>query len=289
MGRERSRKMARSGIIMMWPFFWGSKDIKDLFVRVLENRTWKGQKVLDFPAGSGFTSEYLKNKGANVEAYDLFPEYFKVPGLDCKKADLAKDYPIQDGRYDSAICQEGVEHLPNILAALKEFHRVLKNDGHLFVTTPNYSNLRSRFAYLLFESETPAMMPPNEIESIWRGEDERIYFGHIFSIGIMRLRCLARLAGFELVEVHRSRINNSSLYLFIIFLPFILLNSLKVYLRAKHKNKHLSKDEKRRVFNELLMLNLNPNILLGGHLIAEFKKVDHGNLYVARPETTAVT
>jgi len=251
----------------------GSKNIKDLLLRALSQKKVENLNVLDFPAGSGFTSNYLEQRGAVVIAWDMFPEFFKSEKLNCSRADLQQTFPAQNNKFDLAIFQEGIEHLPNQLYALTEFHRVLKENGTLYVTTPNYSNLRSRLAYLLFESETPKIMPPNELESLWFGKDNRIYMGHIFSIGIMRLRMLATLAGFSIYKIHPARINWTSFVLSLFLYPLIFIQTLKTYTRARRKLKITDKRPEKLILFELLKLNLHPAILMGGHLIVEFKRL----------------
>ena len=254
-------------------YLTGSKNIKDLLIRVFTKMNTKSLTVLDFPAGSGFTSNYLENCGANVVSWDMFPEFFQSDKLKCTFGDLQKEFPAGNSRFDLAVFQEGIEHLPDQLFALKEFHRILKDDGILIVTTPNYSNLRSRLAYLLFESETPKIMPPNELESLWFGKDNRVYMGHVFSIGIMRMRMLATLAGFEIVQIHPARINWTSFSLSLIFYPLLLLQSFKTYARAKRKLGISCEHQKKKILFDLLKLNLHPGILMGGHLIVEFKRL----------------
>jgi len=254
-------------------YITGSKNIKDLLIRVFSQKDVQNLNVLDFPAGSGITANYLMQRHAVVTAWDMFPEFFNSEKINCTPADLQQTFPAASNTFDLAIFQEGIEHLPNQLYALTEFHRVLKENGSLFVTTPNYSNLRSRFAYLLFESETPKIMPPNELESLWFGKDHRIYMGHIFSIGIMRLRILATLAGFSIEKIHPSRVNWTSLVLSFFLYPIIALQSFKTYFRAKRKLQITQDIQKKRILFELLKLNLHPGILIGGHLIVEFKRL----------------
>ena len=254
-------------------YLTGSKNIKDLLIRVFTKMNTKSLTVLDFPAGSGFTSNYLENSGANVVSWDMFPEFFQSNKLKCTFADLQREFPAENKKFDLAVFQEGIEHLPDQLFALKEFHRILKDEGLLIVTTPNYSNLRSRLAYLLFESETPKIMPPNELESLWFGKDNRVYLGHVFSIGIMRMRLLATLAGFEIVRIHPARINWTSFSLSLIFYPLLLLQSFKTYARAKRKLGISCEHQKKKILFDLLKLNLHPGILMGGHLIVEFKRL----------------
>ena len=270
--------------------YWtGSKNIKDLLGRVLNSKNWAGLSVLDFPAGSGYTATLLNEKKANVAAADLFPQFFKHPTLKCINGDLLKPFPYEANQFDFAICQEGIEHVSDQLAPFKEFHRVLKPNGRLIITTPNYSNFRSRFAYLCMEAETPKMLPPNEIESIWHGEDSKIYFGHIFPMGIMRLRILAHLGGFKIAKIHASRVNYTSLLLALVLYPFTILHSYKVYLSALRKNRHQDKSVTKKIFKELVWLNNHPSVLLGGHLIVELEKCHDENKLTTKFKSIDIT
>ena len=127
-----------------------------------------GKKVVDLPAGNGITSRIVKDIGGEPIPFDLFPEYFRVDGVECRRANIADGIPLSDDYADILLCQEGVEHFSDQLGAFREFNRVLKNGGKLLITTPNYSNLRAKLSYLLSESERfGSILPPNEIDSIW--------------------------------------------------------------------------------------------------------------------------
>jgi len=159
---------------------------------------------------------------------------------------------------------------------LKEFNRILKKKGILILTTPNYSKLKSRISYLLAESESFfKIMPPNEIDSIWMNNSngsKEIYFGHIFLIGIQKLRMLAKLAGFRIKKINPVRINRTSLYLLPFIYPFIFIVNHLSYYRALRKNKDIPVKEKRRVYKELVKLNLDLKVLINSHLFIEFEK-----------------
>ena len=161
---------------------------------------FSGKVVVDAPAGSGTASQTLQETGATVYPYDLFPEYFKVEGLTCERFNIVDGLPIADECVDVLLCQEGIEHFSDQLRALQEFNRVLKEGASLFLTTPNYSNLQSRLSYFLFETEYHLKtMPPNEVDSIWMADESRtseVYLGHLFLLGIQKLRLLGILAGF---------------------------------------------------------------------------------------------
>lgn len=46
--------------------------------------------------------------------------------------------PLGDAGFDTVVCTEVLEHIPDPLKALREMHRVLKPGGHLVLSTPMY-------------------------------------------------------------------------------------------------------------------------------------------------------
>ena len=89
-------------------------------------RRFQNKIFIDFPAGNGITTRILKEIGAKPFAFDLFPEYFNIKGLNCKRANIIEGLPVDDAFADYLICQEGMEHFSDQLASFKEFNRVLK-------------------------------------------------------------------------------------------------------------------------------------------------------------------
>lgn len=231
--------------------------------------------VIDVPAGTGFTSDLLLKYGAKVLAFDLFPEYFKSKAINCERADVTQGVPVQDAAADMLICQEGIEHFSDQLKVMKEFNRTLKVGGSLIITTPSASNLASKFSYLLFESETNNQMPPNEINDIWMADESltsEIYYGHIFLIGLQKLRVLGRLAGFKVKEIRYVRLSRASLLLFPFLYPLILIRSLLTYYSNIRKLPSLAKVMKVSVYKEQLRININPKHLLNKHMFVVFEK-----------------
>lgn len=237
---------------------------------------FKNKTVIDFPAGNGITTRLLKEIGANPVPYDLFPEYFEIEGIECIKANIREGLPIEAKSADALICQEGIEHFSDQFAVLKEFNRVLKPEGKLLITTPNYSNIRSKLSYLLSESERfNSTMPPNELDSIWMSNQEltsEIYFGHIFLIGIQKLRVLAKLSGFTIKKIHFTQLKSTSLILLPLFYPFIFLSNWITYKKNLRKNKDFDMETKKKVYGEIYRLAINPKILISGNLMVEFTK-----------------
>ena len=237
---------------------------------------YKNKIVVDFPAGNGVTSNILKNIGANPLPLDLFTEYFDVEGLTCIRANIREGLPLADKSADALVCQEGIEHFSDQFQALQEFNRVLKSKGTLLITTPNYSNLRARLSYLLSESERfNSTMPPNELDSIWMARTEitnEIYFGHIFLIGIQKLRVLAKLTGFRIKKCHSTKTKSTSMLLLPFLYPFIYLSHRIAYRKNLRKNKDYDRETVKAVYDEIFKLSINLNILTGSHLMVEFEK-----------------
>jgi SAM-dependent methyltransferase len=254
------------------------KNIKYYIKRFLLDRTdeFKNKKIVDFPAGAGVTSRILKEIGANPIAMDLFPEYFDIDGLNCTRANINDGLPLENQSVDGVICQEGIEHFSDQIFALKEFNRVIKKGGTLIITTPNYSNIRAKLSYLLSESERyNDLMPPNELDSIWLNEQnltKEIYYGHIFLIGVQKLRTLAKLSGFDIKAYHPTNIKPTSTLFFPFIYPFIYLSNLYTYRKNLKKNTLYSKEVKKTVYKEIFNLAVNPRILISGNLMFEFVK-----------------
>lgn len=232
--------------------------------------------MVDIPAGNGITSKIIKDLGGIPIAYDLFPEYFKMEGIVCERANVLDKIPLEKNAVDFVLCQEGIEHFSDQFKALQEFNRILKLKGSLIITTPNYSNLRARLSYFLSESERfNSIMPPNEIDSIWMSNKEitsEIYFGHVFLIGIQKLRVLAKLSGFKIKHIQFTRLKTTSLFILPFAYPFIFLSSYMTYLKNINKNKGYDKTFQKQVYKEIFKLNINPKILVDGHLFIEFEK-----------------
>lgn len=239
--------------------------------RVLRNwdSSLEGLKVLDLPCGNGHSLQILRDLGAKPTGADLFPELSRIAGADIFQVDMTKPLPFKDEEFDLVLCQEGIEHIGNQDQILSEFSRILRPRGRLLLTTPNYSNLKSKLSYLLTESEAfGRIMPPNEIEGVWVSEQEqgRQYFGHVFLTGLLRLRLFGIVSGMKLKRMHSSRVNFTSLWLFPLVYPFAFFFSLKTTLRFQKKRGHS------HLAWELFSWMINPKMLLENHLILEFQK-----------------
>ncbi|HEX8326260.1 MAG TPA: class I SAM-dependent methyltransferase [Hymenobacter sp.] len=258
------------------PAFSGSKDIKVLLTAMLRRRKaeFVGKDMLDVPAGNGDTAQLLLELGAKVKASDLYPEFFRYPAIECVRANLNDTLPFADASFDFVICQEGIEHMPNQLHLFQELNRVLRPGGRAIITTPNYSNLRTRLSYLLLESEAYKLMAPNEADSIWASEKAStihdVYLGHIFFANVTKQRVLAALSGLRIVEVHPSRVNYTSLFLLPFYYPWMRLAGWMARRRGLRRGQPVA--SRPEAYAEIAQLNQSLNVLTGGHLIVEYQK-----------------
>ena len=255
--------------------FTGTSNIKKFVEHYIEcNRSmFKGKIVIDIPAGKGETSRILKNIECDIRPYDLFPEFYEYDKLTCMKADLANKLPVEDSSADIIICQEGIEHVPNQLFVLQEFNRVLKKEGILILTTPNISHLRAKLSYLFTESELFKRMPPNELDSLWYEENGRRYFGHIFLLGIQKLRVLAAIAGFRITNINPVKISVTSALLSFLYPISIFVNAYAYVINMFQKDSQ-DNEPKKSVYLDIIKLNLNPTIQFGRHLFLVLEKTD---------------
>lgn len=242
----------------------------------------KGKVVIDLPAGTGWASRLMAAIGANVRPYDLLPQFFGPVNLTCRFADISRSIPENDSVADFVVCQEGMEHFSDQNHVFAEFNRVLKVGGSLLVTTPNYSNLKSKLSYLVTESEYFIKdMPPNEVDSVWfadssDGAGSGCYFGHAFLIGIQKLRLLGILNGFRLRSIYPVRRNKTSCLLLPLFYPLIALMNTLALRRAKRKLSTKDPETRDRImsiYEEICSLNVNIQVLTDFNLFIEWEKV----------------
>ncbi len=91
-----------------------------------------GGVMLDAGAGDCRYAHHFEH--AEYEAAD-FAKLEKSYGELAYECDLA-NIPCEDERFDLVLCTQVLAHLPRPLDALREFHRVLKPGGTIWLTAP---------------------------------------------------------------------------------------------------------------------------------------------------------
>jgi 2-polyprenyl-3-methyl-5-hydroxy-6-metoxy-1,4-benzoquinol methylase len=99
----------------------------------------KGLKILDVGAGEGSTSELLSQNNF-VVCLEPKPERIKkISGSDSLSSLIADslNLPIKSDSFDLIILQDVVEHLNINKKLIEELTSLLKNDGLIYLSTPN--------------------------------------------------------------------------------------------------------------------------------------------------------
>jgi len=158
-------------------------------------------KILDAACGQGALTEYLNDLGWDVSSADIYPELCRVEGITPLKVNLNRALPYKDNQFDAIVCANAIHRLFNPAGAMREFSRILRPGGKLYLNTNNYATIEHRLRFLLTGSidyRDPSIeegiVPQAEPEGYVR---VRIMFPQI-------LQCL-KAAGFELKGVKETR------------------------------------------------------------------------------------
>jgi ubiquinone/menaquinone biosynthesis C-methylase UbiE len=170
-------------------------------------RTLAVGKLLDIPAGEGALAEQLLRSGFDVHCCDLYPEIFRLRGVQIRRGDMGGKLPYDDSSFDCITCIEGLEHVENPQQAIREFSRVLKPGGNLIVSIPNILNIEERCKWLLHGYTSHFKPLSREHVKSARSEfGEKVEIAlHVNAISYSELRYSLEKCGFEVAKLHRDK------------------------------------------------------------------------------------
>ncbi len=197
---------------------YGEGTSNDLFNAVLQKtkNTDKGIKLLDVGCGAGGYCKMASEQGFNVSGYDASEQLIaiareRLPQADFQTGDL-EDLPYSDNTFDIVTGFNCFQFAGNIVNALHEAGRVTKKGGTVviavwgspekceasvvfaalapFMPTPQKSNdKKPLYAEGILESlAVEAGLYPEtteEIECLWKFEDENMALKAMLSAGVM--------------------------------------------------------------------------------------------------------
>lgn len=116
-----------------------------VFPAIFEDRAH--QKILDVAAGVGCAAQRIHQRyPAEILCNDITPRCLQIldrAGLKTVSFDLDNElpYPFPDGSFDAVLSLSTIEHLIHVDHFVKEVHRILDDDGYLYISSPNYASL----------------------------------------------------------------------------------------------------------------------------------------------------
>ena len=158
-------------------------------------------RILDVPAGEGVFCAFLKERGWQVEAADIDPGNFKLRDVPFTVVNLNNSLPFQDGLFDAVSCVNGLHRLLFPEVAIREFSRILKPGGRLYININNYSSIWKRLRFLVAGSLDQMIETQECIQTITDPE------AHVrLPLMFPRLHAMLTRNRFEVVEVRPAAV-----------------------------------------------------------------------------------
>jgi SAM-dependent methyltransferase len=180
--------------------------------------------ALDFPAGSGRLSWWLYKKGFKVIAGDSKPELFQNPEIPIIPADIDGIYPFLENSFDYTFCVDGPEHVENPYHTFREFARILKPEGKMIISYPNYSNMESRLRNIFYGVLEP-VEPFGSVEKL--RNKGIIANGHINRQPYALLRMALEHAGFKIDTISSEKVKKNQRLLLPLFFLIQIFTKIK--------------------------------------------------------------
>jgi len=214
--------------------------------------------VLDAPCGGkAALTLALRERGFNAIGADLDQDAAQFLGAAFVEANLDTALPWPNAAFDAVISTEGIEHLENHFAFLREVSRILKPGGLLILTTPNITSLRSRVRFFFSGFFGRDGRPLNE--------SARHPLHHIGLSTFPELRYEFRVSGLQIIKVTHTHIKPIS-YFYALQAPWAWLYT-KIAFRKE-------KDPAQRIRNKQILATLtSPSLLFGECLMLIAKKL----------------
>jgi 2-polyprenyl-3-methyl-5-hydroxy-6-metoxy-1,4-benzoquinol methylase len=175
------------------------KEVHEKVVQMLSME--ENGKLLDVPTGTGSLASRLQKMGFAVSCCDIQPSFFAAEDLTVQFGDMNKKLPYKAACFDYIVCLDGLEHTENPFNAIREFGRILKRGGKIFLSIPNFLNIERRLRFVL--TGTFSKIPTVEtLRNIWKGELSMV---HLNSLGYPLLKFVMELYGFRILRLEKDR------------------------------------------------------------------------------------
>lgn len=205
--------------------------------------------VLDAASGPGPLGGPLEEAGFKVFSMDLYEAPQKGNGF--VRADLNRTLPFRNNVFDYIICSEALQYLENHAMPFREFKRVLKDRGSIFITLPNILNASSRF-FFLRRGYFPHLKPLRTVDEHKRWDSVTYN-----PVSLVEVLGLAGKNGLRVSSIKATGLKRSGIPLYILLRAF------------SYPGLFLNSNSKKA---ELLRCLYSKEVLLGDHLIIQMEK-----------------
>lgn len=216
------------------------KGLRKKVIEICKQYLKKDSKILDIGCGYGiFTRLALEDgfKCIGIEIDEEKLKHLKENGIKSLCADLNFSLPVKDSSFDCIVGIEVIEHLENPWNVLREVKRVLKKNGIVIFTFPNFTDFLSRLKFF-FKTEFSFFIkeiPP---------------YGHITILPYWLFIYIVKKVGFEVIEIksHRTWIKRLSektvkhKLSLILLLPLFLISYFLIKVFRGETNSLLAED-----------------------------------------------
>lgn len=151
------------------------------------------KRVLDIGTGAGAIAHALSLHARRVDSVDIVDDRIVTEGY-TQKIVPDETLPYPDGTFDVIISNHVLEHVPDQHRHLSEMHRVLADDGFVYLGSPNKWWLTDPHYKLPFISWLPRPV------ASWYLRVTKKRAWDIWSVSLRRLDALAAEHGFTVVD-----------------------------------------------------------------------------------------
>jgi 2-polyprenyl-3-methyl-5-hydroxy-6-metoxy-1,4-benzoquinol methylase len=202
LSKDDARKQSNYLSASAWRYAITLDQLNLAFGRSLRDTT-----VLDIGSYPGHIAALLskcqraKVTGLTMVTSPEFEDHMHSVGVAVGVCDVERDpFPAADGSIDVVICCELIEHLEgDVHHMLREAKRVVRNDGLLFLTTPNHASMSHRWALIRGRSVYPPLDDPDY--PFYAGASVRNPMRHVREFTGDEITTLLSQTGFNSISV----------------------------------------------------------------------------------------
>lgn len=169
-------------------------------LKIIEQYCRKDQKILEVGAIPYHMTYCLKNLGYDVSGVDAHigepeKEFMTTHGLNDRKCNIETDnIPFPDNSFDCILLFEVFEHLRiDPISTLKKLYSLLKEDGLLFLSTPNLYSFHTIIRFLMGKGFKDAYKEFSKLHTLG-------YTGHVREYTMTEVKRFILETGFRIVS-----------------------------------------------------------------------------------------